>query len=109
MSPKTVVSLTRRYARKPCGYWVFASHHFSLFPVPSHPLARWTRDGDSNSIKLWPVPRRGSVREETSLHRIVAAPTQLSIPGTGPTGGHRTLPRTLRLAVRVRTPPPLDE
>jgi len=29
----------------PCCDWVFAAYRFALLPVPSHPLARWTRDG----------------------------------------------------------------
>jgi len=37
--------LEGRMPEHPYDYWVFASHHFSPFPVPSHPLALWTRDG----------------------------------------------------------------
>ena len=39
------VSLTGGNARNACPDWVFASQRFSPLPAPSHPLARWTRDG----------------------------------------------------------------
>ncbi len=40
-----MVSLTRRNARNACSEGLFGSRRFAFLTVPSHPLARWTRDG----------------------------------------------------------------
>jgi hypothetical protein len=37
--------LTRRNPRNACSDCVFGSRHFAFLTLPSHPLARWTRDG----------------------------------------------------------------
>lgn len=45
MSPIAGTAVTWGKLRKPWPDAICGSRHFPSFPVPSHPLARWTRDG----------------------------------------------------------------
>jgi len=45
MSPSAGYRSTRGNARNACSGAIFVSCHFALMTDPSHPLARWTRDG----------------------------------------------------------------
>jgi hypothetical protein len=46
MSPRRPDPLTWGNPCNACPDWLFASQRFALFPLPSHPLAVWTRYGD---------------------------------------------------------------
>jgi len=42
--------LTWRNPRNACSETVFGTRHFAFLIIPSHPLARWTRDGVGSEV-----------------------------------------------------------
>jgi len=62
-----MVSLTRRYPRNACSVGVSCSRYFAFLSVPSHPLARWTRDG---------------LKVQFDLAAAIKAPAATNVPTT---------------------------
>ena len=63
MSPIWSSPLTWENARHVWSDSVFASHHFAFFPLPSHPLARWSdRDHVASATFYFSYPSNSNVR-----------------------------------------------
>ena len=77
MSPNVPIPLTWEYARNACPKRVFSSHRFALRPLPSHPLARWRRDGLSHWMPsaFRSRVRRGCTRTAQSTGTTAVDPT----------------------------------